>query len=407
MPLSRLSSANAAIAAGFSTVVLAALLLSSSGAIAQTGHPGSSAVTIQKDTPQIGGEAPVTIRRTRTGDGSKPEFLSATVLPGRAMNLFSVTAYLPGKGEINVIHSPSLAEAAKVLGGPDDATGTKIFSFGAAFLVPFANRIVGPLSADKKMVSSSWDGHAFTLPANWKGKLPQAVPHAIHGLMFASRAEKVSEMKTADGGQITGIFHEGDFGGLWFSKTDVSISVDLSGDAVIATVVATNTGNKPEPIGIGWHPYFNIPSGDRTQVRVREPGVLHAEVDNYDDVFVTGKLTPVAGTPYDFTVKGGKALDHMFLDDNWVDLKKDAEGHSSSEIIDPAAKYGLRITSLTRRINAVQVYAPIDQNFVALEPQFNYNDPFGKEWKGRDTGMVTLQPGQSVTWKVRLELFVP
>jgi hypothetical protein len=24
-----------------------------------------------------------------------------------------------------------------------------------------------------------------------------------------------------------------------------------------------------------------------------------------------------------------------------------------------------------------------------------------------DTGMVTLRPGQSVTWKVRLELFTP
>jgi len=55
----------------------------------------------------------------------------------------------------------------------------------------------------------------------------------------------------------------------------------------------------------------------------------------------------------------------------------------------------------------VQVYAPLDKSFVALEPQFNLNDPFGKEWKGIDTKMVTLKPGESVTWKVRLELFFP
>jgi len=63
--------------------------------------------------------------------------------------------------------------------------------------------------------------------------------------------------------------------------------------------------------------------------------------------------------------------------------------------------------ALSRHINTVQVYSPLDRKFIAIEPQFNYNDPFGKEWGNRDTGMVTLPPGQSVTWKVKLELFIP
>jgi aldose 1-epimerase len=42
---------------------------------------------------------------------------------------------------------------------------------------------------------------------------------------------------------------------------------------------------------------------------------------------------------------------------------------------------------------------------VAIEDQFNYPDPWGAEWKGMDTGMIKLEPGQSVTWRVRLELF--
>ena len=60
-------------------------------------------------------------------------------------------------------------------------------------------------------------------------------------------------------------------------------------------------------------------------------------------------------------------------------------------------------------IKTVQVYAPTDpgKNFVAIEEQFNFGDPFGKEWHGMDTGMVTLKPGASVTWKVKLELFTP
>ena len=65
------------------------------------------------------------------------------------------------------------------------------------------------------------------------------------------------------------------------------------------------------------------------------------------------------------------------------------------------------VVPLTRRIKTIQVYAPVDAPFVAIEPQFNLNDPFGAEWQGKSNGMVTLNPGQSVTWKVKLVLFTP
>jgi len=357
--------------------------------------------------PLIGGQPVVTLTRLKTGDGSKPEFLSATVLPGRGMNLFQITAYLPGKGEIPLLHSPSIEEAARLLGGPDDPSGAKAFSIGGAFLAPFANRIIGPLSNGNKTVSFSWQGNPLTLDANWKGKKQGAVPHAIHGLIFASKTDEVKQTAAGDAKTVSGVIHNENLSQPWFSKTDVDISVSLSGDAVIATVEVKNVGDKPEPVGIAWHPYFNLPSGDRTQVRLHLAGDQRAEVNNYDDVFPTGKLLPSQGTPYDFTAKGGKALGDLFLDDNWTNLKKDSDGNSYSEIIDPAAKYGIRIVALSRHINTVQVYSPLDRKFVALEPQFNYNDPFGKEWDSRDTGMVTLQPGQSVTWKVKLELFIP
>jgi aldose 1-epimerase len=52
------------------------------------------------------------------------------------------------------------------------------------------------------------------------------------------------------------------------------------------------------------------------------------------------------------------------------------------------------------------VKAPADEAMVTIDPHFTYDDPFGQEWpKGEDAGTVVLQPGQSVEWKVRLELF--
>jgi galactose mutarotase-like enzyme len=44
---------------------------------------------------------------------------------------------------------------------------------------------------------------------------------------------------------------------------------------------------------------------------------------------------------------------------------------------------------------------------VAIEPQFNLADPYNQIWGKRNNGMVLLQPGQSVSRRVRLELFTP
>ena len=131
-----------------------------------------------------------------------------------------------------------------------------------------------------------------------------------------------------------------------------------------------------------------------------------AEVDNYDDVFPTGKLLDVKGTKYDFSVPAGKPLEAIFLDDNFSQLSRTA-GQVVVDLIDPASAYGIHIVGLSPEIKTVQVYAPPDKAFAAIEEQFNFADPFSGIWKGMDTGMITLPPGKSVTWKVRLELFVP
>ena len=63
--------------------------------------------------------------------------------------------------------------------------------------------------------------------------------------------------------------------------------------------------------------------------------------------------------------------------------------------------------SSSPEIKTIQMYAPPPMQFVAIEDQFNFANPFGKEWGKMDTGMVTLKPGQSTKWHVRLHVFVP
>jgi aldose 1-epimerase len=398
-----------ALAHAAAGTLLATSLLLANGCKSASPSSDTAAVPAAQPsaTPQIGGEDVVTLKRTASGKGDKPEFLSATILPGRGMNVFQMTANLPGKGVTNLLFSPSLTEAAaKLTGTGDDAFGNGIFGFGGAFLVPYPNRIRGKLSDDGKTLTAEWNGKPITVPPNWPGKSPGAEKVSMHGLINASKADDVKVENSSDGQTLTGVIHAGDFGGYWLSKTDVEFRIELHGDAVDAIITAKNIGDVAEPMAIGWHPYFAIPSGDRTQARLEIPATQLALVNNYDDVFPTGKLKPVKGTIYDYNQPGGIALDDHFLDDNFSHLDRH-DGVVQVKVTDPKSNYGIDVEAVSPEIKTVQVYSPPAKPFVAVEEQYNFGDPFGKQWHGMDTGMVTLKPGASTTWHVRLKLFTP
>ncbi|MFZ0306098.1 MAG: aldose 1-epimerase [Terracidiphilus sp.] len=353
---------------------------------------------------EIGGEKLVTLTRKPVSI-TKPEFTSVTLMPGRGMELLSITANFPGKGNVDVLYTHSPEQAKQMLDDHDTPFGDLGYRLGAAFLFPYPNRIVGKLSPDGKTLTTSWEGHEITLPANNVGAAPGSERHAMHGLILKAKAEDIRVADTPGGQQVTGVIHGGNFNGHWLSKTDLVITVTLTSEAVDATVVAHNVGSEDEPVAIGWHPYFNLPSGDRDQVRVHIPGSMLTKVDNYSNVFPTGQLVPDSGQ-YDLQAPGGVALGKNFYDDNWSHLAWEG-GVVKVKVIDPAAHYGVEIEGLSPEIKTIQLYAPPTQQFVAIEDQYNFADPFGKEWKGMDTGMVTLKPGQSTKWHVRLRVFVP
>ncbi len=349
----------------------------------------------------------VVLHRPRSADKTKPQFLEATILPGCGMAVLQIKAYIPGKGEINLLNAPPLPEAEQMLDKSDDEFGNQVFKFGGAILLPFANRIRGKISADGKTITATVAGKTVTLPANWSGNNPGAEKHAIHGLMRRSKFQDVVQQHGLNESTVSAILHAANFAGHWLSDTDVTVEAVLRNDAFDMTVTAKNVGHALLPMGIGWHPYFVLPSGERQQVRLHLPSETRAVMNNYDDSFVTGKRVSVKGTPYDFSAAGGRPLGTQYLDDNYSDLIRGADGSTVSEIVDPAAKYGLKLTTLAPSIKSIQVYAPPTKNFVAIEPQFNLPDPYSKDWGNTDTGMVLLKPGQSVDWRVQLGLFTP
>lgn len=356
---------------------------------------------------EIGGAPVVTLRRPAPSDPGKPSFLSARILPGRGMMTLQVTAHLPKHGEFDLLTSPPLDEARRILEGePGGFVGNGSYLIGGGILLPFANRIRGQLSSDGKTVRTKIGGRSVVLPANAGGRRPGAEQYAMHGLILASRVDDMSRETTEERDSLRGSLQAGDFGGSWVSSAALDFENVLTRDSFTLTVTAKNVGNEPLPIGIGWHPYFNLPSGRRDQARLHLPARGRALVNDYDEVLPTGEVEPVAGTPYDFSMPGGRPLGDLYLDDCFVELER-SNGEVVAEVIDPAGSYGLRVTATSPPVAAIQVYAPPEKRFVVLEPQFNRADPFGPQWGEVDTGMVVLKPGESAVYSARLELFTP
>jgi aldose 1-epimerase len=355
-----------------------------------------------------GGRDTVQLQRSQIAGGNGPEFLSATLLPGRGMNLLQITAYLPQKGEVNLLASPPLEEAAKVLTGTGaDANGAKSLSMGAAIEMPWAGRISGVSTADEKNLSTIWHGNRFVLPTDAKDSYGVAGVVAAGGLLLKQPSDSINTNVMPDGGEAQATFLPGNFDGHWPSQTEVTTTVQLSGKAITMKIVARNMGNTAEPMGIGWHPRFAILNGRRAQMMLRLPEGLRLEVKDRRTGELSGRLVPVDRTEYDFTGRAGAQLGALNLDDSFVHLRTGLmENGPMAELRDPENDYGLRITAQTSTIKAIRVYAPLDGSYISVEPRSNFDDPFGHQWaKDEDTGIVVLQPGQTMQWKIRLEIF--
>jgi len=323
------------------------------------------------------------------------------------MEILRITANFPGKGDVDVLESPDLAGIKKRLDVDDDGDGSLGYSLGASFLAPYPNRVHGKLAADGKTLAAEWEERTIQLPANSNDSHPGAERYAMPGLLFKSKIEDLTIEEVKGGQEVSGVLRVGDFGGHWPSKTQFIVTVRLTAEAVDASIEARNVGTEDEPMALGWHPCFHLPSGDRAQVRVRIPAADIAPISNDENGLPTGKFLSVAGTRYDLRDSGGTPLGNSDFDDNWNHLVWTGKA-ITAQLIDPAARYGLEVAGLSPEIKTIQMVAPSGKNYVAIEHLYSLDDPFGKEWPFRtETGIVTLKPGQATSWHVRLRVFLP
>jgi aldose 1-epimerase len=352
-----------------------------------------------------GGQDPIRISRSLRENGAGPEFVSATLLPGRGFNLWQLTASLPGRGEVSLLVSPPVSQAAQILSGLDnDDNGSASTNYGGAFLAPWAAQLTGFPAPGSGVLQTVWEGQRLTFPASIPGS-----PISTEGLLLARGADAVKTSSLPDGQSAEATFNASSFSGNWPSNTDITILVELSGHSLDLTMTAHNTGNTSEPMGLGWHPYFAIPSGNRAQAMLVIPSLNLVEAGDRSTGVSSGRIIPTQGTSYDFLHASGTPLGHISLDETYVNLHGSLISDGPiAELRDPAADYGLRVIPLTPNITNLRVIAPENKPWVSIGPNTNLSNPFGSEWGHTDmskSGTAILKPGESVQWKVRVEIF--
>ncbi|MGC9199754.1 MAG: hypothetical protein ACP5E5_12590 [Acidobacteriaceae bacterium] len=348
-----------------------------------------------------GGQDAVRLSRSAATIGRDVEMVSATFLPGRGMNVFQITALVPGHGEVPLLLSPPLTSASDILNGQGyDANGSASTSLGGAILVPWAERLSGSATAAAGMLSTNWEARRLSFPAKDAGS-----NLSVEGLLLNRGADSVRSDVLPDGQSATAIFHAGDFSGNWPSNIDVSVNAELTEHDLDITVTAKNTGQQPAPFGVGWRPFFAVPSGNRAQATLRIPSQTVMEMNHQKDV-PTGRMISVGATAQDFSRAGGSSLGTTSIDATYTNLIPEGEeGGPVAEISYPAYNLKISLIPLTPDITSMHVIAPVDKTWICIEPNTNLDDPFGPEWNNpENAGIITLAPGATLVWKVRVEV---
>lgn len=250
-------------------------------------------------------------------------------------------------GELPVLRStePSVLDTARLS--------------GCFPLAPYSNRL--------GFRRFRWHGVEHTTAANVDG------PHSLHGVAW-QRAWRV-DASGADSAELS-YRHAPDE--HWPFAFELRQQFGLSPDALSLRMVFTSTDARPQPAGLGWHPYFP------KRLRSR----LHIECsDRWERD--AGTLLPtrrVAQAGLDGEVRH-LDFDHVF--EGWK---------GAARIRDE--KLSLRLSSSLDRL---VVYTPPARDYFCIEPVSHVNDAVHLS-DPTSHGLVDLAPGQAIEASMRLEV---
>lgn len=302
-----------------------------------------------------------------TGEGQEQQ----VVLEGEAVR----AAILPAHG---ANWCSFVFEGREYLLGPENATG---FHFGTPVLFPCPNRV--------RDCVFTWNGRSYPQQKNGEARY-------LHGLVYdepfsVARLEANSEAAKA----VLSLTPSADSDILKSFPFPFTLTLifTLSENKMQLDVAVDNLGNEDMPFGFAIHPYF-LRHGKDVQIRV--PAEYRYEAI---DLLPTGKLLPVAGSPYDLLEM--RTVADLDLDDVYCGMSSD----KTADIVYPSFGTSLQLQADDVYGRAV-VYTPPTKPIFCIENQTCSTDAHNLYARGlrEESGLLVLPAGERWTSKICLSI---
>ena len=226
-------------------------------------------------------------------------------------------------------------------------------------LLPYSNRL-----AYRKF---RWKGRDHTTQPNFDDS-----PHSVHGMGWQRPWEVVSSSAIE---ATIKLVHPGDAD--WPFPFEATQRFALTPDSVTVRLVFTNTAETPQPVGLGWHPYFTKRARSHLQI---------ALASRWESDAAQLPVRQVAQPGIDSDVS---QLDFDNCFDGW---------RGPARIGDE--KFSLQLSASLDRL---VVFTPQDKPYFCVEPVSHVSDAIHMADPAAH-GLRTLAPGERFEATMKLEV---
>ena len=242
----------------------------------------------------------------------------------------------------------------------------------SAVLTPFVNRV--------RNGNYSFEGRNYQLPINEPN-----LGNAIHGLLARVPFTLTGSAATTETAFIRISYaYEGTEKGFPFPfDFAIDYTFEKSGGLRVK-FHATNTGSTNMPFACGWHPYFGFPETTLAEIQISFASKSRFLSDS--------QMIPLQEEAFERTEAislGKEKLDHVFL-------LKPQEKHVT-ELCDKRRQISFYLEQSSIQFPYLVVFAPDDQNAVAIEPMTANTDAFNTAER-----LQVLAPGAQFDGEVYL-----
>ena len=228
-------------------------------------------------------------------------------------------------------------------------------------LLPYSNRL--------GYCKFRWKGRDYTTQANFDDN-----PHSVHGVGWLRPWEIVSSSVLE---VVLRYRHAGDAD--WPFAFEASQYFTLTPQSMSVQMVFTNTAEGPQPVGLGWHPYF--PKRARSR--------LHIELsDRWDSDATQLPTRKVAQPGIDSDVS------HLSFDNCFEGWKGAARVRDE--------KFSLQLSS---SLDQLVVFTPQDKDYFCVEPVSHVSNAIHMA-DPAEHGLRTLAAGETFEAWMKLDIAV-